>query len=760
MIHVHALNGCAPAPLAHYLKALGVLRLVAEQADSEARAWWEGERFRLATRLDRSELQRFFLEGYEPTPLVAPWNKGSGFFYADDPALAPLEKSIAPRFGGARNGIAAARMLLAELAEADESVRCIKAEAKTKGMTKAARQQIRDSPEYKARLADAERRFKVLKAQFIPRCRSAWRGRHREWMDAAMVLDDSGNPRFPALLGTGGNDGRLDFTNNFMQRLGDVFDVTDPMGKAKPRAASWFDGALWGEPTAGCQAGSSVGQYLPGMAGGANSTNGPSGDSLLNPADFLLMLEGAVLFVAHAARRMDTQETSRAAAPFVVGAQGAGYASAADSDDSARGEQWMPLWLQPMTLAETKRLLAEGRAQIGARAARGPLDLARAVARLGSARGIAAFQRYGYIERNGQSNLAVPLGRFRVPDFASPRLACLDDLDVWLNRLRRQARDARAPARLQLVERRLADGLFAVAQHPDEPSRWQAVLLAIADVESVLRTGGGFAAGPVPRLRPEWVGAADDGSPEFRLAVAAALQVAGLERKGEREDSVRRHWLPLDPKRAGRFATTGSAGQTRLQSNPDVVISGRSGVADAIALVSRRLTEAGQRGERHLPLAPARRASAHPSDLARFLSGEVNVDRTMQLARALMALDSRRWTARSCPTTAARGDALPDDAWLAIRLALLPWPLPDGRRIGADPAIVRRLDAGDAGAAVELALRRLRAAGINAAVRVAVATPDSARLWAAALAFPVSRRTAAFFADRLDPNAIDQGELA
>lgn len=27
------LSGCAPVPIAHYLKALGVLRLVAEQAD-------------------------------------------------------------------------------------------------------------------------------------------------------------------------------------------------------------------------------------------------------------------------------------------------------------------------------------------------------------------------------------------------------------------------------------------------------------------------------------------------------------------------------------------------------------------------------------------------------------------------------------------------------------------------------------------------------------------------------------------------------
>lgn len=37
MIHIHKLDGCAPTPLAHYLKALGILRLVAEQADPNAR---------------------------------------------------------------------------------------------------------------------------------------------------------------------------------------------------------------------------------------------------------------------------------------------------------------------------------------------------------------------------------------------------------------------------------------------------------------------------------------------------------------------------------------------------------------------------------------------------------------------------------------------------------------------------------------------------------------------------------------------------
>jgi CRISPR-associated protein Csx17 len=750
---VHDLGGCAPTPLAHYLKALGILRLVAEQADPQARGWWEGECFRLATVLDRDALEAFFLERYQPTPLVSPWNKGSGFFYLNDLGLTPAETALAPRVAKLKAGIVESRALLDQITKADEAIRAIKTEVSSRKLTSVQKKTLKQSPEYKKRLADAEKAFKLLKADLIPRIRLAWRGPHREWMDAAMVLGDEGLPQYPALLGTGGNDGRLDFTNNFLQRLNQIFDLSSedcsPLNVARP----WFSGALWGVPTIGCQSGSAVGQYLPGMAGGANSANGPTGDSLLNPVDFILMMEGTVLFTAHATRRLGAREQTRAAAPFAVSAQGAGYASASVSDESARGEQWMPLWGQPLTLAELRRLLSEGRIQIGARAAQEPLDLARAVARLGSARGITSFQRYGYFERNGQSNLAVPLGRFRVPEHSSNQLSCLDDLEAWLGRLRRESRTKYAPDRLGLVTRRLSDTLFAITQHSDEGLRWQSILSAMADVEGVLRTGTGLRAGPIPRLRPEWVRAADDGSPEFRLALACALQAADFPRNRPPSDPVRRHWLPLD---GNRFAASGAGSQYRIQTNPGVVLAGRRGVDDAVALVQRRLIEAEQGGERRLPLTPARKASAYPSDLAQLLAGEVDLDRTMQLARALMALDARKWVTTPLEFTPSTYGSYPDDAWLAIRLSLLPWPLPDGLTIGADPAIIRRLESGDITSAVRTALQRLLAVGIKATVRFAAARPQTARLWAAALAFPITRQTAADFLRRVDTNSLKE----
>ena len=73
------LKGCAPEPLIHYLKALGVFRLVAEQLDSQVRGAWRGDVFVLETAKPADELVTFFLGEYRPTPIIAPWNAGSGF---------------------------------------------------------------------------------------------------------------------------------------------------------------------------------------------------------------------------------------------------------------------------------------------------------------------------------------------------------------------------------------------------------------------------------------------------------------------------------------------------------------------------------------------------------------------------------------------------------------------------------------------------------------------------------------------------------
>jgi CRISPR-associated protein Csx17 len=749
-LNVHHLTGCTPVPLAGYLKGLGILRLVSEQKDVGARGWWQDEHFCLMTSCDAAELTRFFLEDYAPTPFVSPWNKGSGFYSRDDAGLGPLESSVAPRFDAFRQGVRASRALLSELTVADRSIRELKERTRARaGMSaseRTAAKALKEDPEFKTELASAERRFKNLKADLFTPCQRTWRGRHRDWFDAAVVVLDEGKVSWPSLLGTGGNDGRLDFTNNLMQRVGELFDVASPTGAPRPAASMLLQNSLWGHPASGLSA-ASVGQYQPGSAGGANSANGPEGDAMVNPWDFALMLEGTLFLRTSATRRLDVTSSMRASAPFSVRPQEVGYASRGGKA-SERGEQWMPLWSNPATAVDLSALFGEARLQLGPRLAYRPLDVARAVARLGVARGVGSFVRYGYLERNGQSNIAVPLGRVRVGARASSRL--IDDLAPWLGHLDQIARDEQSSARLGMAHSLLADAVFSVLTHDDEPWRWQAVLLASVDIESIQVSGAGIKANPLPALSPGWLDATNDGTAEWRLA--CALGSASAEFRGGRPlDSVRHHWLPLDD-RGRRF----SIRDKRLAKDSRVVASGRDPVNDLLAVVTRRLVEASQRAERRLPIDAARGFSATPGDLSAWLSRGVDVPKVVGLARAFMSVRWDRAVVMKNHGSRMPDAAWPDEAWMAIRLACLPWPIDAHYNVPSDAAMVNRLAAGDGATAGDLALRRLRSAGLRPVVHAACADTETARLWAAALAFPVSQSVARAMARRLDSNVFKE----
>lgn len=100
------LDGCRRTPLGSYLKALGVLRLVSEQVDGEARGWWDGQSFRLSSELNEAGLVEFFVKKYAPTPIVAPWNGGSGFHAGDNKeALSKIGNSTDIRFQRYRDAL-------------------------------------------------------------------------------------------------------------------------------------------------------------------------------------------------------------------------------------------------------------------------------------------------------------------------------------------------------------------------------------------------------------------------------------------------------------------------------------------------------------------------------------------------------------------------------------------------------------------------------------------------------------------------------
>jgi len=715
MIHVHSLDGCAPTPLAHYLKALGVLRLVSEQADPEARGWWEGNRFRLGTKLDRDELEKFFLYKYKPTPMFNPWGARSGYFNGGSEksagtSLQQIENSEDPRLEPFREAINTVRTVIDEI-----------------------------TPSTKPEKKNQDKLILAL--------RSKCRGSSSLWLDTVTtVIGSSDNISLaqPPIFGTGGNEGSGGYPSAYMSAL-----VEAMISKKWDHA---IRNALFGKSASKCHWKQSMLQFSPG--------------GISTPWDMLLSFEGACVLRSSVGTRTSSNSSKWMSSPFYVEPRSAGYASSSRLDEKivnkgkerpGRGEQWLPIWTRPSKFPEVKQIFLKGRATSGASRASNGWTMARAVTDFGFSLGISEFIRYGYQQRNNQAaHFAVPLGSFRVPTAGQvePSKSCLDNLDDWLRCLHRVAHPAddreakRTPPRLTSSYRRLSNELFSLTDHQPTNHQWQDVLLSMTNLESVMRHGSGFTAGPIPRLCPDWVTASDDGTPEFRLALAFALQgKAGVK------DSIRRHWLPLEKDKHYIFATSGMG---KLDVSPEVVMQGRSGIDDAVALVERRLVEASQNGMRHLPLDAAYGAAADIADLTALLTNHVDWDHTLTLARALMALNRGAWVKQPIPITRPSSDDWPDDAWLAIRLCALPWKLKTRGGleldVEVDPAIFRRLAVGDAASAVTIALRRLRTAGVQCTVRAGTVSPHTARLWAAALAFPITKLTANRFLNRLDPS--------
>jgi CRISPR-associated protein Csx17 len=808
-LHHHTFAGCTPTPLANYLKALGIFRIVAEQFDPECRGWWENEQFQLLSTLSRDELEQAFLEKYEPTPLVSPWNKGCGFFKRNDPGLHPLEVSTAPRFRKFRDGVFAARVLLQDISTADATIRAIKASTKRdssfqndtqrlllsespipseaiskietemktmeldeesnakymnelkvisrvltstrKPESSQEAKHLKEEPGYKRLLAIAERRFKSLKEKLIFNCRRSWRGPHAEWLASAVVLDDVGNTIWPSLLGTGGNDGNLDFTNNWMQRLGEIFQISSITGCPNDSAARLLRWSFWRTPTCDLSTGA-IGQFQPGSSGGVNSSTGADGPSVVDPWDFILMMEGAIVISSRATRRLSPNDLICASAPFSIRAHAAAYASAG-GEKAQRGEQWMPIWNRPSNYMDVSALFGEARVQLGRQAASTPLNAARAIFRLGIARGVSQFNRFGYLERNGQSTFAVALGRIRVHTNRFEYL--ISDLESWLEKLQRQARDNLSPACLRIAERSLMGSIFEALTRGDyaqpSTSRWQSILHSSLEIEKIQRAGTAIDAGPIPLLRPEWLVAINDNSVELRLAVAMASAASEFDRQGYPVDSIRHHWLPIVPGRFPKF----NKSERALAKDPRVVITGRDVLGDCAAVVERRIIEAEKLGKRSLPLVPHRNCGASLEDIQQFIIGAVDDRKLFGLARALMALKWNQVRKEHIgnlekPTQSGTG-LLPDDSWLMLRLVHLPRALNDGRLIPVESSVTRLLQSGQSTRAIEISTRRLQSVGIKPPVSFGYVNQTTARRWAAALVFPLSQGSFQRAAETIDP---------
>ncbi len=724
------LRGCTPEPLMAYLKALGIFRLVSEQKDARARARWQTDIFYLNSSLNRDALVKFFLEEYRPTPIVSPWNGGSGFYPRDNQdAISVIRSSIGDRMKQYRNVILTVKKnkIMEQLIRQFE-------DAET----------VQDTAGRKRARTEANKARSEAKDTILAHCRVEFPDDSLDWIDVAYVLTADG-PKYPPLLGTGGNDGRLEFSNNFMQNIVLALNLNQQRN-GESIIRSQLVATLFNEDSPQFVR-KPTGFYNPSSVGGANASVGFNGEGLTNPWDYILMFEGALLFAGAAARRLSAQASPKAVFSFTVDNSAAGYGTSANSEygDSSRAEFWAPLWDQPANLQELEHLVSEGRAQLGRRQVSSGTDFARAIAGLGTERGVSQFQRYGFLERNGKAYLAAPLGRFCVRSDvdAAQRANVLFDLDIWMESLRRNATGNKAPAGLGTVLRQVDSAIIEFCQR-GQPYDLQNVLVAVSNAERWLaKSGPREKVPPLNNLSLDWLRHADDKSAEFRLARAMA-SILHEPAQGERK---------VGPIRENMELVDTSRGTIWNKDSTSCVWTSGDALSNMLAVLERRCLEGRMQGLKNSypPLDSA--YSARLSDIVAFLDGSVDIQRVADLA---LPLSFVRHRPRSQVSDFQQDAPFTLSAVYAVmKLTLLPskFVCP---QFGADtdiwqePSMIAMLRADRVKDAYRVAYRRLKASGLQPLCdEPGIANgSDYGRRLAAALLFPLDKSVYKALAER------------
>ena len=649
------LHGCSPEPLGNYLKALGVFRLVAEQGDPAARAWWGAGAFHLSTTklVTVRALCEWLHENCSYSAFVAPWlaNTGWGKGGKRDAGGVAL-KSLLEDKNARTNRFRDASALVVQAA----------------GSVPAQSLDIPAADLAVAKWVGAFHKDDI--GSMIMQLRNRAPGSMLDWLDAV------GAPRpknktltkdwFP-LFAKGGAEGSGNYIVRQQGYLADSF-VTNP-----ERGRRRLECSLTGESMSHLLETSSLsGLFYPGFRGDPNIGQTFDAKTRANPWDFILLMEGLLFFRSAVTRRLGVERGS-AAFPFFCdsslgGAHSIGIREVAESDKSiSSGEIWCPLWDSPLDISVLRSLLSEGRFQVAGRSVKKAAQFALAVSRFGCDRGIKAFLRYGLFRRSGSygkkdqtAPLAIPLGVFpvtRLPSLALlEELLDFDDSFGWRSGIRSDmcvypGAGHNHPARIVSAwsaydSTRFKAVLAAQAGSGDDGLVELNVALGnlireFAVTKGRVRRGRGEnATAPTnpnaplpPPLKGQWAMLTPVQHPiEFRLARAVASLLPWGESKKSREPSVGSLLTNLVP-----VVRMGKRWAWAELSRSPVWSEGASLLTNLSAVLRRRLVDSQSGKGEGLPL-----VSFHPAsfgDLGRLWNGDLDEYRLAELIRAIALVD-------------------------------------------------------------------------------------------------------------------------
>ncbi len=587
VIEFHA---CTPEPLMNYLKALGVLRIIVGQGlDPNARGFWKNNVFCLHTHLTQDQIVEFFATRYQPSPILSPWNAAGGFEKekgADVMAIAHIRSSNDPRLANFQNAIR----------EVDNMKRT--------------------SPDMK-------------KDELLLSVRNHMPDGFLQWFDSCAVYMSSKFSYAP-YLGTGGNVGKLELSINFIKNVLLVFKDQNSM--------KWLHASLFDANNVNLVQ-TTVGQFAPGRNGGANATQGTEGKSMINPWDFILLLEGCLLLSGTSNKKLATTGNSKAVFPFTTSPSAVGNSMLQDSQtEKGKGELWLPLWERASSLGEIKLLFGEGRAELRGKQVQSGVDFSRAIAGLGVDRGIKSFVRFSFDEHIRAGVMATPLGQFEVA--AKNDAALLREIDNWLSGFRRACGD-KAPARFRAALREIERSIFDYCQYGDngnDKARFQRILITLGQAEHLVASAPKFrvdAKGlrPLAALSSAWVAATDDHSPEFGIALALAS---------------------ISHKELGSIRLNLEAAEAKgrqygwAENSHSAVWSGADLVTNLSAVLYRRVMDADKVGDSTTALTSSHRATL--ADIGEFLAGNLDETRIEELLWGLSLCATWKYRRTLSPT--------------------------------------------------------------------------------------------------------------
>ena len=375
------LYGCRHDILGHYLKAIGLLRVLALRADEAhrdpgAEGWWDLEKACFCLRSSKyptkEKLVEFFANAYRPTPVFAAWNKEPG---SDADASGKL---------GVRADWDVANHYSLQVVNADE----------------------RKKP---------ANRCKLIAVEALEAYREAAASGVTEAVDSIATPFLKSNTEHPLFLSKG-IAGRAHLWRTHWEYLGAFQKHRDAYKKAAEKVAAHNGTArqlaalkekadVAHQPIVdllpfkyGC-ASAAKGKGTPFFPDAIKAYNTGSGwvteNYPFNALDYVLAVEGGFAMRGSVGRTLAANSKRFAAFPFVFDSGD----NMVDDGNEVKGTAralWFPLWNRPVTFAELSSFISDAQARLPGKDARFSAEFMRALHSQGVDAGFAGWQEFRF----------------------------------------------------------------------------------------------------------------------------------------------------------------------------------------------------------------------------------------------------------------------------------------------------------------------------------------------------------------------------